>query len=85
MLEELPLLTATAVTGPGILVPSPTAAHVAFAKSYCATLAVEPLDSVIDPAAIRTSWLFCRSKVNYVMPPNNKVPTPAYETDEMSP
>jgi hypothetical protein len=54
MLEELPLFTVTAVTGPGISALLPMAAHVEFAKLYCATFVVDP-SNVIDPAAIKVS------------------------------
>ena len=55
MLDELPLFTSTAVTGPGMSVGFPTAVQVAFEKLYCATFAVPPSGSVITPPATRNS------------------------------
>lgn len=57
MLDELPLLTSTAVTGPGIIVGSPMAVQLPLAKLYCATLAEVPSANVMTPAATRSSSL----------------------------
>ena len=57
ILDELPLLTSTAVTGPGTVAGSPTALQVLLAKLYCATFAEVPSARVMMPAAMRTSWL----------------------------
>ena len=57
ILDELPSLTSTAVTGPGIVVGSPTAVQLLLAKLYWATFATVPSPNVMAPAATRNSWL----------------------------
>ena len=57
ILDELPLLTSTAVTGPGIIVGSPMAVQVSLVKLYWATFAEVPSGNEMAPAATRSSWL----------------------------
>lgn len=67
MLLELRSFTATAVTGPGRLLASPTAVHVEFEMKYFATFATVLSASAMEPAAmITSSLLYTRKRMSIV-------------------